>query len=461
MGVSIQFCGAAETVTGSKHLLTIDGKRILVDCGMFQGGEELRARNHAPLPFEPSSVDIVVLTHAHLDHIGYLPKLVADGYKGPILATPATIGLCKVSLPDSGRLQEEDAQYRNRKGLHDGTPVRPLYNEAQAFATMKQMRPVHYWDFHELPGGATFRFMPAGHILGSAFAEIYFPNGERILMSGDLGRFDTPVIKDPTSVDFAEFLVIESTYGDRLHADESPLDRLDVILNDAIANSRPVVVPSFSIGRTQELLYFVRKLQDDGRLGRIPIFVDSPMAMSASKLYIDCADEHDAEMKFGMEEGQNLLEPDFLEYVRDRDASKALNVREGPFVVIAGSGMATGGRVVHHLKNRLRDPNSLILFTGFQGEGTLGRRLIEGSDSVHILGDEIPVHAQIDKLSSLSAHADQAEMLKWLSGFEVAPKRTFIVHGEPPAQAALKAKIEEQFGWSCVIPRHEEAFDLV
>ncbi len=461
MAINIQFCGAARTVTGSKHLLTIDGKKILVDCGMFQGSRELQERNWQPLPVGPKEIDAIVLTHAHMDHIGYLPKLVAEGYNGPIYATPATIGLCRVSLPDSGRIQEEDFEYKARKGyLHPGQ-TGPLYNEKQAFAALKNMKPIHYWDFNDLPGGASWRYMPAGHILGSAFAEIYFPNGERIMMSGDLGRFNTPIIKDPTMVEFAEYLVIESTYGDRIHSTEDPKDRLDVILNDAIQNGRCVIVPSFSIGRTQELLFFIKALQDEGRLGRIPVFVDSPMATSASRLYFDAADEHDKDMKIALSENDNPMEPDRLEYVRDREQSKALNSRSGPLVIIAGSGMANGGRVVHHLRTRLPDPSTFVLFTGYQAEGTLGRRMIEGAEEIEIFGQPVRVNAEVDKLNSLSAHCDQGEMMTWLRGFKTPPKKTFVVHGEPTAQEVLKEKIVAELGWDVVIPEHMEEFELV
>lgn len=460
MGIRIQFCGAAETVTGSKHLLDVDGKLILVDCGIFQGSRELKQRNFDPLPFAPADLSAVVVTHAHMDHIGYLPKLVADGYQGPIYATKPTIRLSKVSLPDSGRLQEEEANYLNRKGLAKDGPARPLYTERMAYECLERFQPVPYWDFRDLPGGCTFRYMPAGHILGSAYAEIYFPNGERILMSGDLGRFDTPIIQDPTLAEFAEYLAIESTYGDRLHPAEDPCDRLEEILQSALQRGRCVLVPSFSIGRTQELLYFIKKLQDDGRVGRIPIFVDSPMATSASRIYLESDDDHDKEMKLSLAGGENPMEPDHLEYTRDRDQSKALNVRPGAMVIIAGSGMANGGRIVHHLANRLPDPETYVLFTGYQAEGTLGRRLIEHEPEVEIMGRFVPVRAEVGKLNSLSAHADQGEMMRFLRGFRTPPKKTFIVHGEPPAQAALQKRIQDELGWITAIPRHLESFEL-
>lgn len=460
MGISIQFCGAARTVTGSKHLIRIDGKGILVDCGIFQGPRELRERNWEPLPFQVDDLDALILTHAHMDHIGFLPRLIQMGYRGPIYATPATIGLAKISLPDSGRLQEEEAAYLNRKGLTRHKPALPLYTEAQAFEALKYLRPLHYHQFQDLPGGGTFRFVPAGHILGSAFAEVYFPNGERILMSGDLGRYDTPIIVDPTSVDFAEFLVIESTYGDRLHGDEDVLARLEEFIGYAQQTGGALLVPSFSIGRSQELLFYIKQLQEQGRVGRIPIFLDSPMAVSASDLYLRSKEEHDKDMKLALEHGDNPIEPDYLEVVRDREQSKALNSRSGPMVIIAGSGMATGGRIVHHLLQRLDRPETTVLFTGYQGAGTPGRELLEGAQEVEIHGSSVQVRARIDRLTSLSAHADQGEMMSWLRGFKQPPKQTFLVHGEPGVQEILAAKIESELGWKVAIPEYGEVANL-
>ena len=455
----IGFFGAAETVTGSKHLLEINGKKILVDCGIFQGPRELRDRNWQPFPFDPTELDAVVITHAHLDHIGMLPKLVQMGYRGPIYATPATIGLSKISLPDSGRIQEEDAHHHNKHGsIH--APALPLYTERDAYECLKQFRPVSYHENFALPGGATMRLLHSGHILGSAMAEIYFENGEHILMSGDLGRYNTPIICDPETVDSAEYLVIESTYGDRLHSTEDAISKLETILHDAYATQSAVLIPSFAIGRTQELLYYLKKLQDAGRMPRIPIFIDSPMATSTTKVYADAKEEHDQDMRISLEEGQSELEPSGLQFVRDRDQSKALNNHPGPVIIISGSGMANGGRIVHHLLHRLSNPSTMVVFTGYQAEGTLGRRLMEGAETVHLFREEIQVRARIERLNALSAHADQGEIIRWLQGFKTAPKTTYIVHGEPPVQAVLKAKIEKELGWHVVIPRQGDQYTL-
>ena len=459
MAQSITFHGAAEVVTGSKHLLTLNGRNVLVDCGLFQGTRDAKVLNWEPFPFPPASLDAVVITHAHLDHIGLLPRLVSHGYSGPIYATPATIGLSRISLPDSARIQEEDARRANRHGSRHN-PALPLYTEEQAFATMKQFQRVRYDETHSLPGGAQFRFHPAGHILGSAFAEIFFENGNRILMGGDLGRFNTPIIRDPTIIESAEYLVVESTYGDRLHSHEDPLVKLEQILNDAMHTGAAVIVPSFAIGRTQELLYYCRRLQDAGRMPRIPIFIDSPMGLSATELYGSCKEEHDEDMLISVEKGRSELEPEGVVFIRDREQSKALNNQPGPLMIVAGSGMANGGRVIHHLLHRIGNPKTIVLFTGYQAVGTLGRHILDGEPVVRIFGEEVNVAARIEQLSALSAHADQGEILHWLGEFKTPPRRTFIVHGEPPAQHALQERIKETLGWETVIPKMHESFDL-
>ncbi|HEY0868513.1 MAG TPA: MBL fold metallo-hydrolase [Fimbriimonas sp.] len=459
MSQTIGFYGAAETVTGSRHLLTLGGHHVLVDCGLFQGSRETRQRNWEPFPIDPADLEAVVVTHAHTDHIGWIPRLVAQGYRGPIYATPATIGLSRISLPDGGRLQEEQAQYALKRGSRHDPPL-PLYTERDAYECLKSFQPIKYDKMTPLPGGAVFRYIPSGHILGSAIAEIYFENGERIMMSGDLGRYNTPIIRDPATVEFAEYLVIESTYGDRLHEREPVLPKLEQILDDAWQNGRTIIVPSFAIGRTQELLYYFRILQDEGRMPRIPIYVDSPMATSVTRLYAEANEEHDDEMKLSVEEGSSQLEPRGVHYVRDRNQSIALNSQDGPMVIISGSGMATGGRVTHHLLHRISDPKTVVLFTGYQAEGTLGRKILEGNPTVRIHKREVDVRAEVKKLNALSAHADSGEMLSWLEGFKSPPRKTFIVHGEPPAQASLQEKIREKFGWDTVIPKHGESFVL-
>lgn len=460
MANRITFHGAARTVTGSKHLIESHGKKILVDCGLFQGSRELSDRNWAPWPFSPHEIDAVVLTHGHGDHMAMLPKLVRDGFQGPIYATEATIGIAKFSLPDSGRIQEEDARYHARHGTSRHANPQPLYTEEDARQTLKHFRKVGYKTRTVLPGKMEFEFQMAGHILGSAFAHIYFEDGTNVLMGGDLGPYDAPLINDPTPIPYADYLVLESTYGDRLHPEEDTEGFLEEIFQEAFREGRTVIIPSFAIGRTQELLYYISRLQVRGAMPRIPIFLDSPMAVTATQLYDRSVEEYDKDMKEMVAAGDHPLEPDYLTFIRDSNQSKELNSRTGPMVIIAGSGMANGGRVIHHLKHRLPDPSTLVLFVGFQGSGTLGRQILDGADVVEIHREAIPVRAEVRRITSLSAHADQADIMKWLSFFESPPKHTFIVHGEPESQDVLAAKLREELGWEVSIPEQGDSAEL-
>lgn len=460
MAAAITFLGAAQTVTGSKHLIHNGKARILVDCGLFQGPRDLRALNWEPFDFPIEALDAVIVTHAHLDHTGMLPRLVRNGYRGPIYCTHSTAQLLEISLPDSARLQEEDARYLNRHDLSRHQPALPLYTEDDAYATLRQLRRMKFRQMVAMPGGGTWRFLPAGHILGSAFVEIYFDNGERILMSGDLGRPGRPIIADPTTVDFAEYLVLESTYGDRLHPKQSARDLLRGLLMQAFDRSSVVLVPSFAIGRTQELLYEIGQLFLEGTLPRVPIYVDSPMATSVTHVYAKAIEEHDEDMAAVTNAGLHPLQPPSVTFVRDAMQSKALNAQQGPMMIISGSGMATGGRIVHHLYHRIHDERTVVLFTGYQAAGTPGRKLVEGATEIELFGQVLPVRAQIESISILSAHADYDEILGWLSNFSQPPRRTFLVHGEPQAQEALREKIRQRFGWEAVIPTRLESCEL-
>lgn len=460
MAAAITFLGAAQTVTGSKHLIHNGKAQVLVDCGLFQGPRDLRSLNWEPFDFPIGALDAVIVTHAHLDHTGMLPRLVSNGYEGPIYCTHSTAQLMEISLPDSARLQEEDARYLNRHGLSRHHPALPLYTEDDAYATLKQLRRVKFHQMMDLPGGGSWRFMPAGHILGSAFAEIYFANGERILMSGDLGRPRRPIIADPTAVDYAEYLVLESTYGDRLHSEQCARDVLRRLLREAFYQSSVVLVPSFAIGRTQELLYEISHLVQEGSLPRVPIFLDSPMATGVTHVYAKAAEEHDEDMTAITQTGLNPLEPASVTFVRDSMQSKALNAQQGPMMIISGSGMATGGRIVHHLRNRLPDERTVVLFTGYQAAGTTGRKLVDGARRVELHGEVVPVRARIEMISSLSAHADKGEIETWLENFKHPPRRTFLVHGELPAQEALRERITQRFGWDVVIPKRLDHYAL-
>lgn len=456
----ITFLGAAETVTGSRHLLTVDRRKFLVDCGLFQGSRALRERNWENFGFEPRELDAIILTHAHMDHCGLVPRLVKQGFTGPIYASRGTCAIARVSLPDSGRLQEEEARHANKHGWSRHKPAMPLYTEREAYQALKQLEPISYEQFVELSGGSTFRFYPAGHILGSAFAEFYFPSGERILMSGDLGRYNRPILKDPTPIDYAEHLVIESTYGDRDHSDEDPRQFLVEACRDISDRPGALIIPSFAIGRTQELLYYLRELQDTNRIPKIPIFLDSPMATRTTLLTVQHDEDHDRDMRMSLEDERSPIQPASLTFVRDRHQSKELNRHPGPLIIISGSGMCTGGRIVHHLINRLGNPKTIVLFTGYQAAETPGRALIDGATTFSAMSRTVEVKASIRRLNSLSAHADRKEIEHWLGNFRTPPRTTFLVHGEPPAQQALADRLRERLGWEIVIPKLGQSFDL-
>ncbi len=457
---SITFDGAARTVTGSRHLLRLGDHKILIDCGLFQGKREVRDRNWEPFPFDVAEIDCILLTHAHTDHVGLVPRLVNHGYSNPVYATPGTISIAKVALPDGGRLQEEEARFHNKHHTSKVEPALPLFTEADAYRAISLMAPVHYFQAVPLPGGATARYMPAGHILGASHIEITFSDGVVLLMSGDVGRYDRPILKDPTVVHRADYLVVESTYGDRVHDKEDTLAILASLLNEAVEDSKVILVPSFAIGRTQELLWDIHLLSEQGRIKNIPIYVDSPMASDTTLLYVSHSEDHDKEMKVHMGRGESPLRPDLVRFVNDRSMSKALNGAPGPMMIIAGSGMVNGGRILHHMRNRLSDPSTIVLFTGYQAEGTRGRDLIEGADTVRIFGDEIPVRARIEKLNSLSAHADREELVRWMSSIDPAPKRTFLVHGDYDVQQEFQSTLTQRLGWPVEIPDRGETFEF-
>ena len=451
--VSLTSLGGAGTVTGSKHLIEHDGGRFLVDCGLFQGHKELRELNWNRLPVAPSSIDAVVLTHAHLDHSGYLPRLVKDGFKGPIYATPATIDVAKLILRDSAFLQEKDAEFANRHGFSRHKPALPLYGRADAERAIEAFKPVPFHEVCSLDGGGELLFRRAGHILGAATAEVRVES-RTILFSGDLGRFDDAVMLNPEPVAAADYLVVESTYGDRHHEKVDPAKALLEVIERTVCRGGTVVIPAFAVGRAQSLLYYIWKLKTAGQLDLVPIFVDSPMAINATELLCEHLDDH----RLPKDEcGQACS---IATYVRDTDSSKELSANRMPKVIISASGMATGGRVLHHIKAFGGDPRNTILFSGFQAGGTRGRAMIEGERQVKIHGDWIDIKAEVDELSMLSAHADVDEIMRWLAGFRQQPALTFIVHGEPDGSKGLGARIEQELGWKYRIPAMGERIDL-
>jgi metallo-beta-lactamase family protein len=495
--LSLTFLGAAGTVTGSKHLLEVDGRRVLVDCGLFQGLKELRLRNWEPLPIDPASIDAVILTHAHLDHCGYLPRLVAGGYRGRIFCTPATKELCSLVLPDAARLQEEDAREANRHGYTKHSPALPLYTQADAARALMQLQPVGYqrlvpiWSQprrdlvatrlqpgrDEVAGSApTVEFINAGHLLGSSYARVRV--GDRtILFGGDLGRYSRPVLPDPSPVADADILLVESTYGDRLHEADDNGARLASIVNGTAQKGGKLIIPSFAIGRVEEVLYWLKRLEDEKRIPALPVYVDSPMAIGALQFYSARLDELDAEMgsdpttpnspanREGRGQTPNrrrvsAFATTRLVTVSSPQQSADLVASRIPSIVIASSGMATGGRVLRHLDATLPNPRNTILFVGYQAAGTRGRLLTDGAKVIKLLGRDVPVAARVERIDSMSAHADAGEILRWLSNFTRAPRMTYLVHGEPTALAALAARITAERAWPVHIAAHRERVSI-
>lgn len=450
----LSFLGAAGTVTGSKYLLEAAGRRCLIDCGLFQGLKELRLRNWRRMAVEPGGIDAVILTHAHLDHSGYLPVLIRDGFRGPVYCTEATRDLCAILLPDSGHLQERDAEYANRHGFSKHKPALPLYTEAEAVASLTRFAPRRFDCGFEIWPGLSVTFRPAGHILGAAFLELTVA-GMTLVFSGDLGRPNSATMVDPAPLQYADHLVIESTYGDRAHDRADPEDRLGEIISRTAARGGTILVPTFAVGRAQALLYHLYRLKSAGRIPDLPVFLDSPMAVNASDIFCDHLGEH-------------RLRPDqcralcnVARYVNSVEESKTLDHDRVPKVILAASGMATGGRVLHHLKALAPDPRSTILFAGFQAAGTRGAAMIAGATTVKIHGEQITLRAEVANLGMLSAHADRDEILAWLGRLPKPPRRTFVTHGEPAAAASLKEAISQTLGWDCHVPQDGERVDLM
>lgn len=454
MSLQLSFLGAAGTVTGSRYLLEHDGHRVLVDCGLFQGYKALRLKNWARLPVEPRSIAAVVLTHAHLDHSGYLPLLVKHGFRGPVFCTEATKELCEILLPDSGHLQENDADFANRHHYSRHKPALPLYTEEDARRALHYLKPVAFDQRTKIPGGATATWRRAGHILGAASVEMDWES-IRTLFSGDVGRFGDPMMVDPTLIETADYLVVESTYGDRRHDPASAEDALADAINRTVHRGGSVIVPAFAVGRAQSVLFHIQNLKAAGRLRRtLPIYLDSPMAIDASDIFCAHGDDH------RLSPAQCRAFHDGVRYVRDAEESKALTASPMPKVIISASGMATGGRVLHHLKQYAPDPRSTILFTGFQAGGTRGAAMVAGAPTVKIHGQYVAVRAEVKNLDMLSAHADSDELLRWMRGFKRAPRRTFVTHGEPAASDALRHRIEEELHWNCTVPEQGQTVEL-
>jgi metallo-beta-lactamase family protein len=451
--MEITFLGATGTVTGSKYLVTSNARKVLVDCGLFQGFKQLRLRNRDPLPVNPSEIDAVVLTHAHLDHSGYLPLLVRNGFLGKIYCSAATRDLCTILLPDSGYLQEEESEYANKHGYSKHTPALPLYTQQDAERSLRQFSTVGFGNDIDLGDGLSLRLSPSGHILGSAFVMLRVA-GVSILFSGDLGRPNDLIMISPVAIHKTDYLVMESTYGNRLHDPTDPQVSLAAIINRTVERGGVIVIPAFAVGRAQSVLYYIHLLKSTHAIPDIPVFLNSPMAIDVTRVFHNHRGEH------RLTPAQCDAMCSAARLVSSAEESKQLNSLRDPAILISASGMATGGRVLHHIKAFAPDSRNTILFVGFQAGGTRGAAMVNGAQSVKIHGEYVPVRAEVVLLENLSAHADCAEAMEWLKHFVVPPRRTFIIHGEPDAADALRHRIEEEFGWRCRMPEYREQVTL-
>jgi metallo-beta-lactamase family protein len=459
---SVTFLGAARTVTGSKYLVDLGDDRLLVDCGLFQGLKELRLRNWEPLPVDAASIHAVVLTHAHIDHSGFLPRLFAQGFRGRVFCTPGTADLCRIVLPDAGRLAEEDARAANRQGYSRHKPALPLFTETDAFRALSNLQPVGFDRPVPVMPGVEVTFVGSGHLLGSAFALMAIggaSGARRLVFSGDVGRYGRPILPDPQPVAEADVLVVESTYGDRIHEPDHEAERLAVIVRETVAQGGKLIIPAFAVGRVEEVIYWLKKLEDARRIPILPVYLDSPMAIEALQYYSRRSQELDTDMRPGRGEVSAFMTTRF-QTVTSTEQSADLAASRTPCIILSSSGMATGGRVLNHLKTALPNPRDTVVFSGFQAAGTRGRSLVDGATEVKIHGAIVPVLARIEKLESMSAHADAGELLRWLGGFARAPELTCLVHGEPDSMDAFKQKIEARLRWTVATPNYLETIAL-
>jgi len=451
--MQLDFLGAAGTVTGSKSLLARDGHRLLIDCGLFQGYKNLRLLNWEALPFDVARLPMVVLTHAHLDHSGSLPLLVKQGFRGRILATPSTIDACGIMLPDSGRLQEEDAEYLGRHHRSRHAHPLPLYTEDDANRALRLFEALRFDKPLTVAGGFELRLRPAGHILGAASVEIRV-DGTTVLFSGDLGRPDDLLMRAPAPIGCPDYVIMESTYGDRLHGNADPEAMLRDVICRVYARGGCVVIPAFAVGRTQALLHAIYRLKMNQQIPDVPVYLNSPMAIDMTEIY----HRHRAEHRLSREDCEGMCH--VARMVRTAEESRALNARREPAVIIAGSGMATGGRVLHHLKVMAPDPRNAIVFAGFQAGGTRGARMLAGERRIRIHGQEVDINAEVLSLPGMSAHADADQVMAWLSGAQHRPKGIYLNHGEPGAADALRQRIDHELGWTAVVPRLGQRVEL-
>lgn len=464
---SVTFYGGVGSVTGSKYLLESNGKKVLVDCGLFQGIKELRMRNWQDPPFVASEIDAVIITHAHIDHTGWLPRLVKLGFNGQVTTSRATGDLLKILLPDSARLQEEEADYRNRHQLTSHTPALPLYDERDAKAALLALRPVpNDGQPYEICDGIRANFLVAGHIMGASLVLVEMDNARpdgssvKFLFSGDLGHYDQPIVKDPAPPPDCDYLMCESTYGDRLHGETDSETQMARIISEAAKRNAPILIPAFAVGRTQEVLYMIRELEEQKRIPVLPVIVDSPMAAQATQVYNRWHEEHDREYASLLAHKKHPLRTASMQTASSREESKRLNEMKGSRIIISASGMMTGGRVLHHAMRILPNENATVVFVGYQAAGTTGRRIQDGEREVKIMKNWIPVRCHIEKVEGFSAHADWKAVIRWLSGLNTTPKMVFTTHGEPEAAEAMAGHIRDEFSWNVVVPEYEQTIEL-
>lgn len=463
MNVSVKFLGAAKSVTGSKYLLKFDSTKILVDCGLFQGLKELRLRNWDTFPGDPSAIQQIVITHAHIDHLGYLPRMVRSGFSGRIICTHATHDLMEIMLRDAAKLQEEEAQFASNRGYSKHLHPEPLFDLEDAENVLSLVKSYPMEEAIEVIPNVTVTYHNAGHILGAAWIEMNLKGtreSKRIVFSGDLGRYNDPIMYDPKDCYQADVLFIESTYGDRLNPMDKVQEELVRITLEAIRNNGVILVPAFAVGRTQSLIWYFHQLMKEKLIPNLPIYIDSPMAISATDIYERNSSYHKIEVKKKDGDLISIFDSPNIHFCNTVESSKALNNINTPCLIISASGMCTGGRILHHLYHRLRKPCDTILFAGYQAEGTRGKSILQGNPSITIFGEEVPVNCHVREVNGLSAHADQSELLHWVSRFGKKPKRLFIIHGEEKAAMKFADLIREKMGWESEVPDYLESTEL-
>jgi metallo-beta-lactamase family protein len=460
MNVKVKFLGATRTVTGSRYLLDIGNFRVLFDCGLFQGLKDLRLRNWDALPVEASSIDAIIISHAHIDHTGYLPRIVKEGFRGPIYCTHPTADLMQIMLLDSAKLQEEEALYAAKKGYSKHNPPKPLYTSQDAERVFALLNPYHYNVPVKISDRVEIIYRNAGHLLGAAITEMFIQGNtqqKKIVFSGDLGRYRDPMLHQPTEINDADILFIESTYGNKDNPILDPTAELEVVVNRALSNEGVLLIPAFAVGRTQVLLYYLHKLMEEQRIPDVPVYIDSPMATSTTYLYYKYQAYH--KVKFNNAEFAQMLDTNMLVFVKTSQHSKSLNEIKTNAIIISSSGMMTGGRILHHLYHRLRNPQDTVLVSGYQAEGTRGRKLIDG-DPIRIFNEEVPVNCHIENMSSFSGHADKEELFTWMNNFSHAPKITFTVHGEGLNLKAYAQAIRDRLTWHVIEPEYLQEIEL-